>query len=316
MSDLFTTDEKVDFLFKKALNKPATSTSRDFFQELNITSRPYVYQEDIVSYTLPSSAPSDIQGLGDTSTDDNGRPLKGSYAGRTSSVDANIRYYHKIPLEMVAGTSGASWQAVNATQSHPGGYGDVAGTSATNYGVAASYGRVLQGSIPFNQATDGSYGVTLYKNTFVSIPFGAAGGGWLVDARPGIVTFYQFSNLSGVSETNIVYISFYRYVGSVGGTTTTQVSTMITGTLNNFTEPQVFTGGTNGSINDQSSAIQIDDRDVGELSTGELLDSIQIGGDYDGSWRFMVQKTEDGSAFLIQARSAGSWVDKGKFTTP
>lgn len=316
MSDLFTTDERVNLLFKKALNKPCTSIARDFFQEPSIVSRNFVYQEDIISYTLPTSAPSDLVGLTDSSTDDNGRPLKGSYAGRTSAIDTNIRYYHKIPLEAVVGTGGSSFQAMDATTSHPGGYGDVGGTSSTNYGVTGSYGRVLQGSIPFNHASDGSYGVTLYKSTLVAIPFGTAGGGWIVDARPGVVTFFQFGNVSGVGESNLPYISFFRYVGATGGVTNTQVQTMVTSTTNEFTAKQVFSGGADGSTLDNLAAIQVDTRNLASLDVGALLDAVQLGGNYDGSWRFCVQKTADGSRFLLQARQSGAWVTKSEFTTP
>jgi hypothetical protein len=316
MADLFTTDERVNLLFKKALNKPCTSTGREFFQEPSIVSRNYVYQEDIVSFTIPSSAPADLIGLGDTSTDDNGRALKGSYAGKTSAIDTNIKYYHKIPLEVVVGTGGSSFQAQDATTSHPGGYGDVSGTSPSNTGVSGSYGRVLRGSIPFNYADDGSYGVSLYKDTGVAIPFGSAGGGWIVDARPGVVTFFQYGNITGVGETNVPSISFYRYVGTTGGVSDTQVQAVVTATTNDFTTLQIFSGGTDGAVNDQLSAIQVDTRDVGTLATGAMLDAIQIGGNYDGSWRITVQKTSSGSQFMIQARDDGSWITKAAYSIP
>jgi hypothetical protein len=316
MADLFTTDERVNLLFKKALNKPCTSTGREFFQEPSIISRNYVYQEDIVSYAIPTPAPSDLIGLTDTSPDDNGRALRGSYAGKTSTIDPNIRYYHKIPLEVVVGTGGSSFQARDATTSHPGGYGDVSGATSGNTGVSGSYGRVLRGSIPFNYADDGSYGVTLYKSTGVAIPFGSAGGGWIVDARPGVVTFFQYGNITGVDDTSPPSISFFRYVGSTGGVTNTQVQTMVTATTNDFTTLQIFSGGTDGAVNDQLSAIQVDTRNVASLATGDMLDAIQIGGNYDGSWRVTVQKTSSGSQFMIQARDSGAWVTKAAYSIP
>lgn len=120
----FETSEKLDYLFKKAFYKPCTSNSREYFQEPTITSRPSVYQEDILSHSLPATVPTDLTNLGDASLDDNGHSLKGSYAGKTSSTDSNIRYYHKIPLEAISGTDGAAYQAQNASTSHPGGYAD------------------------------------------------------------------------------------------------------------------------------------------------------------------------------------------------
>lgn len=314
MSDQFTTDEKVDILFKQFVNKPCTLTSREYFQEPSITTRNFVYQEDIVSYSIPTTAPSDLITLGDNSLDDNGNKLKGSYAGKTSAENTNIRYYHKIPFEFFPGTGGSAWQSINATVSHPGGYAD--GTTSTNYGSSGSYGRVMQNSIPFNFATDNTYAVSVYKTNGDLIPYGAAGGGFLIEARPGTLKFYQFANITGVDESNIIYCSFFRYVGPTGGVTGNQVTSMITSVNNDFTAQQVFTGGVNSATNDTLSAIMIDNRDISSLGVGELLDALQFGGNYDGSWRTCVQRTSNGSQFLLQARQSGAWVTKSSWTIP
>ena len=308
MADLFTDSERINLLFKKVLNKPCTSTGRDFFQEPSIVSRNFVFPEDIVSVAIPLTAPSDLLNLTDTSLDDNNRPLKGSYAGKTSADYPNIRYYHKIPLEFMVGTGGSAFQAIEATTSHPGGFGDVNGVVSGNTGVAGSYDRVLQGSIPFNHAPDGTYGVTLFKDTMVAIPFGTAGGGWIVDARPGVITFFQFGNITGVGESNPIYASFYRYVGPTGVSGSTMT--------NNFSARQIFTGGENASTGDQLAAIQIDSRNVETLPLGEMLDAIQIGGNYDNSWRICVVNTASGSSFLIQTRQGGEWISKTTLTSP
>lgn len=313
MSDTISETEKLSVLWKHLFGKPATSTSREFFQEPNLNSRPFVYQEDIVSYKLPSSAPTDLQNLTDTSLDDNGNVLKGSYAGKTSSIDSNVRYYHKIPLEAVVGTGGSSFQSINASCSHPDGYAD--GVTQSNTGVTNSYGRVLQNSIPFNQAADGSYLVSIFKSSGVAIPFGTAGGGWVVDPRPGVVTFYAYNNLTGVSESYPISVSFYRYVGATGGVSSQDVQSMISGQTTEYTVKQVFTGG-DGSTGDQLTAVQIDTRGVSSLAEGALLDSLQWGGNEDGSWRVTVQKTQTGSKFLIQSRVSGVWVTKSCFTSP
>lgn len=313
MSDTISETEKLSVLWKRLFGKPATSTTREYFQEPNLTSRPFVYQEDIVSYKLPASAPSDLQNLSDSSLDDNGNVLKGSYAGKTSTIDTNIKYYHKIPLEAVVGTDGSSFQAVNASCSHPGGYAD--GTTAGDIGVPIPYGRVLQNSIPFNQASDGSYLVSVFKSTGVAIPFGTAGGGWVIDPRPGVLTFYAYNNLTGVSESAPISVSFYRYVGATGGVSSQDVQSMISGQTTEYTVKQVFSGG-DGSTGDQLSAVQIDTRGMTSLAEGELLDSLQWGANEDGSWRITVQKTQGGSRFLIQSRVSGVWVTKSCFTSP
>jgi hypothetical protein len=316
MGDLFTDAEQTSYLFKKSVGKPFTSTSRQFFQEPDLPARPLVYQDDIVSFAVPTSAPADIRGLGDSSLDDNGRILRGSYAGRTSTTDPNIRYYHKVPLEFVAGTGGAAWQTINATTSHPLGFGDATGTVSGNMGVAGSYGRVLQGSIPFNQDPTGTYLVTVYKDTFVVIPSGPAGGTAVIDTRAGTLVFHQFGNLAGVGESNRVYVSFFRYVGTYGGVSSSAIQNQVETTPNDFSVKQTFTGGVNGATDDSMTAIQIDTRDVASLSTGALLDALQIGGNFNGSWRFSVAKTATGSALMVQARESGSWVTKALFSTP
>lgn len=316
MSDQFTDSEKVSILFKKLVGQTYTTASREFFQEITAPARPLVYQDDIVSFNVSATAPADLVGLGDSSLDDNGRILKGSYAGRTSSTDPNVRYYHKIPLEFVAGTGGSSWQAIQASTSHPLGFGDAAGTSSGNMGIAGSYGRVLRACIPFNFDPAGSYLVNVFKDTMVAIPAGPAGGTWLVDTRAGTLTFHQYGNLTGVGESNRVFVSFYRYVGTYGGVSSSQINNIITASPNDFTSKQTFTGGTNGATNDSMTAIQIDDRDVAGLSDGALLDALQIGGNFNGSWRFSVMKTPTGSALMVQARESGSWVTKAQFSTP
>lgn len=313
--DLFTTDEKVDLLFKKLLNKPATVTSRSFFQEPNIVNRPVVYQEDVLSSPVPSVVPSDLRDLTDTSLDDNGYTLKGSYAGKTSSSDPNIRYYHKVQTEYMQGTNGACFQAVDAQTSHPQGYAD--GVNSANYGQVGTFGRVLQKSIPFNYATDGSYCVLVYKDDESAIPYGSAGGGFFVEDRAGIVNFYQVGNVTGVSEAHPVLVSFYKYVGPYGGVSSSQVNEFVTTQENDFTKKQVFTGGLDGATNDSLSAIQIDDRNLNELSDGALLDCLQFGGNFANSWRIIVQKATSGSRFSVQCRDGqGTWITKSTFASP
>jgi hypothetical protein len=318
MSSTFSDSEKVDLLFKHLLNKPRTISSRDFYQEPSVTSRSFVYQEDIVSYSIPSTAPSDLTSLGDTDTDDNGYLLKGSYAGKTSTSDTNIKYYHKIPLEMIAGTAGVAWQAQDATYSHPSGNAD--GITANSYGTSGSYGRVMQSSIPFNQATDGTYNTYLYKSTGVAIPFGASGGDWLIDARPGVLTFYGFDNITGVNSGNIVYASFFRYIGATGVTSNSSVvSSVVTSTSNDYTAQQIFTGGTDGATSDTLSAVMIDSGNVfsSSFTDGELMQALQWGGNYNGSWRVCVQRVSSSSSkFLIQARESGNWTTKSSFLSP
>lgn len=315
MSDLFTDSEKIDLLFKRMMNKVSTTTSRAFFQEPNITNRSFVYQEDMLAHAVPSTCPTDIKNLSDSDLDDRGNNLKGSYAGKTSSIDSNIRYYHKIPLEAIAGTGGASFQSKDATQSHPNGYAD--GSTSNNFGYSDTYGRVFQNSLPFNYASDGSYNVSVYKSDGTFIPFGSAGGGYVIEERGGVVTFFQYGNVTNVDETKPILVSFFKYVGNFGGVSQTQVNDMVTASTNEFQAKQIFTGGTDNSSGDLLTAIQIDTRDISALSDGQLMDAIQIGGNYANSWRIVVQKSTDGSRLMIQSRDgSGNWTTKTSFTSP
>ena len=307
--------EKLDLLFKKNYNKPCTNPSLQFFQEPNINSRNYVYQEDVLTHKIPDSAPSDLQQLRDNDLDDSGRPLLGSYAGKTSAVDTNIRYYHKIPFEPIPGSNGKSFQAMDAGQlSHPGGYGDVFRSDPTDHGYfngnGQQYGRVMQGSVPFNYASDGTYSVSIYKQSGAFIPFGV--GGSVIDARPGIVTY--FATIAGVSDTQPIYVSFYRYVGALGGGGTNTTEALATDQVNTFTAMQIFNGGVQGVTSDVLSSIKIDTRDISTLNDGELMKCLQIGGDYAGSFRLSVQKVSTGSRLLLQARGPNSWITKTSFT--
>lgn len=218
MSTGFSNDEKTNLLFKRSQYKPSTLNTRPFYTEPNRPAGPIVLPEQIWRDPIPEVAPPDLVALTDSSLDDNGKVMKGSLAGKTSG---NVRRYIKVPLTMFIGTDGAAYEAPNSSLSHPSGFAD--GVTAGDMGVSGSFNRVTQDTIPFNYDPLGSYEFNLFRGNEIEISFGT--GEWLVDSRPGALTFYQYDDISAdVSEFNPPLLSFYRYVGVKGlptGVTTT-----------------------------------------------------------------------------------------------
>jgi hypothetical protein len=302
-------------LLKKLLGKPSTLDTREFFQEPSRPSRPAIFQSQLYADVIPSTAPSDLQALTGSSLDDNGNVMLGSYVGRTSSTSPHIKRFIGIPLTGITGAGGASFEALSATRSHPNGYAN--GSTVGNLGSTGTYTRILQGAVPFNFDDAGSYYQNLYKaNSGATIgseiPAGATGGAWVVDNEGGIVTFYAYSNISGVSDVSPPTISFYRYVGTVGlSTSATVISDLLTSS-NTFTAPETFDGGATSGTSDSLQAIIVDDRDFSTV-TG-LAMSLQFGGNHNGSWRLLINSSgTTATSLAIQARSANVWVTKSSY---
>ena len=307
----FSNEEKTNLLFKKLMGKPSTLDSNKFFQEPSRPSRPTIIaSSQIWSKDLPSTAPSDLQALDETSTDDNGNSIVGSFVGKTSSECTYIKRYIKVPLTMVVGADDKSFECTDSNISHPSGYADgnyktSSGTSSdtgSDLGSSATYGRVLQDAIPFNIDPAGSYGHQLYRYDNSSIAFGAAGGDWVIDTEGGIVTFYNWSSGLSINESNPPCVSFYRYVGTKG-------------VSNSDTEQQLFAGGVddNGSHLDSLQAIQVDDANIASLGINNLSQCLQFGATLDGSWRIgAIGGGGDpvDTRFVIQVRNNGTWHSK------
>jgi len=142
-------------------------------------------------------------------------------------------------------------------------------TGSTNLSYFSSN---LIDSIPFNFG-DGTYNYTLYKNDGTTvIAFGD--GDWLVDNTAGLLTFYG-SLPSGVSSVLPPKISFYKYVGSKG------ISSSI-GTIQGLTAGSGLSGGgTVGFINmniELSSLSGLTFSSIGDNGTLEAaVDNTTIG---------------------------------------
>ncbi len=304
-----TTSQLTNLLFKKNYQKPSTLDSRLFFQEPNLPARSAVFQSQIYAQEIPSTAPSDLSSLTDSSLDDNGFVMKGSYAGKTSSLYPQIKRFIKVPLTEIIGTSGQGFECLTPSVSHPLGFAD--STSPTAYGHTASYGKVLQASIPFNQDVSGSYAINVYKSTESEIPFGSSGGSWLFDSDAGVLTFYAIGSVTGVSSSLAPLFSGYVYVGQFGASASGSAANETAGTANTFTEIQTFNGGAISGTADNLQTIVLDDRDLSTL-TGSSF-ALQMGGNHNGSWRVLIgggSGSASGTSFQIQSRIGGAWVVK------
>jgi hypothetical protein len=287
--------EKTNLLFKKLLGKPSTLTDREFFQEPNRPARTNVFQNQIFKDNIPETATTNLTSLTDTSLDDNGNTLAGSYVGKSDGI---IKRYIKIPLTLVDGTSGKAYEGLEATTSHPSGNNND-GSGGAN-GTSGTYNRITQDTIPFNFDKDGSYEIKLYKSNGQEIPFGYSGGEWIYDYESGIISFYEYSNISGIDENNPPLVSFYRYIGEKGVSVSSVNKT-------------VFDAGDKTGTGDGITAAQIDTRDLSSLALTSYSQAFQFGGDYNGSWRMVVSGgngNQGETKFRIQARIDGSWVDK------
>jgi hypothetical protein len=302
-----TTAQLANLLFKKGLGNPSTLDARLFFQEPNLPARSAVFQSQIYAEEVPSVAPSDLTSLTDSSLDDNGFVMKGSYAGKTSSLFPQIKRFIKIPLTEIIGTTGQAYECLTPTYSHPLGYAD--NSTPTNYGQSATYTKVLQSSVPFNADPLGSYIINVYRSTGTEIPFGT--GTWLFDAEAGVLTFYNIAGVSGVSSSTPPLFSGYVYVGQFGGSASGSASTEVTTTENTYTVKQIFAGGATSGTGDNLQTIVVDNRDLAAF-TGSTM-AVQFGSNADGSWRICLSGgsgVATATKFEIQARVGGVWLTK------
>lgn len=280
MSTGFSTAEKNNYLFKASQRKPSTLDERRFYTEPNRPAGPIVLPGQIWR-NLPDEAPSDLIALTDSSPDDNGNVMKGSLAGKTSGT---VRRYIKVPLTMLIGTDGKAYEAPNASVSHPNGYAD--GVTAGDTGVVGTYNRITQDVVPFNHDPLGSYLFNLYRSNEIEISFGT--GEWLVDNRSGIITFYEYDDISAdVDENNPPLFSFYRYIGEKG------VDSMISGGIT--------------SVYDE---IQFGTTCITDLGVTAYLGCLNFGEDCDGALRICASGgggDPTKPAILFQQKKNGEW---------
>lgn len=287
----FTTVDLSTLLYKKSLGLPNTLDTTASFSEPVRPARASVLQTQIYAEQIPTVAPSDLASV---TTDDVSSPLTGSIVGRTSAASPMIKKYLKVPLVTVPGSNAQAFECA----------------------LDATYGRVLQDSVPFNIDPNGSYVYTLYKNDGTTvIPFGLAN--WNLDNESGVLTFYSDASVIGVTAALPPRLSFYKYVGQKGAQTSQQTTNTISNSSLVFTKPETFIGGSTTDYADPNASIILDNRDIATLPADVPSMSLMIGGNYNGSWRISIfggGGNALATSLHFQARVNGNWVTKDVYS--
>ena len=196
-------NNKINYVFKKLLNKPNTIINAEYFQEPsiifdhNINNNMYLFsQKNFLRDTIPSNLSPILQ---NSEEDDSGKSIIGSLTGKTIN---NVTKFDKIAMTYVYGS-----QLKNDS-------GQIISISF--------FLKELCNSIPFTFDSYGSYTTTVYRSDSISkieVPHNE--GDWLVDHDNGILTFYNSMNINinsnlYIKPDNPPYISFYKYAGQVG----------------------------------------------------------------------------------------------------
>lgn len=262
-------NEKVDILFKKTnFNTTSLNIDKEYYEERIDLNRRRVI--------LPEQIWSNgIPGTAPTLeyTEELALGITNPIPGESSPVDYSyIKKYIKIDTEHVYGSNNTSY-----------------------------YSSSLINTIDFLHDPSGSYMGKLYRNDGVTeIPFGTEGGNWILDYSSGIITFHDYDKVSGfVDENNPPKITFWKYEGNYG---------LDPGVTSPTTAITTFNGGNSSGSGDDIHSIIVDDRFVGNFLTSNYSRSIQLGGDYEGSWRIVVRGggsgTPSNSSLELQKRSA------------
>ena len=206
----FSVEEKVNYLFKKSLLKPSINNTLPYFQEPAIINRQHILNSQILRDNIPYEVPSELR---NATTDDNGNNIEGSTVGKTSN-DGTIKKFVKLTLEVVSGSNNIAYKGPN----------DNDGNSLLKY------------AIPFNHnpySDSRSYTYTLYKNDETTI-INYGDGEWIFDVDSGIITFYDYANITSVNSSLPPKITFYKYSGTKGidvsSITSSHIGTLTLGT--------------------------------------------------------------------------------------
>ncbi|MDC0366966.1 tail fiber domain-containing protein [bacterium] len=190
----FTDAEKTDLLFKKFVGKPTTDSSLAYYAEPSMDARSKVFSDtQLFTNTIPTTRP--VDGDGGWDTDPSGLTAGQTATWSDSNGTAIIKYYYQHPLVQVTPGNDMAYK------------GDDGGSNT------------LQNSIPFNYDAAGGYGIKLYRQTgdAVGDQIFDGTGQFAVDPDSGVLTFYHHSDVSGyVTGSNPPYLSFYKYLGTIG----------------------------------------------------------------------------------------------------
>jgi hypothetical protein len=198
-------NKKINYVFKKLLNKPNTSIDLPYFQEPsilfghNINNNISIFSQK--NFFRDTISPSLDLSLRNAITDNNGNNLTGSLMGKTIN---NVTKFEKLRMSYIYGSQIKNENNIITSISF--------------------FLKELCNSIPFTFDSEHSYTTLLFRqntqdNSYVSLTHNE--GEWLVDHDTGIVTFYSSMNLNidtnlHITPNNPPYISFYKYDGQIG----------------------------------------------------------------------------------------------------
>ena len=198
---------ELDVLWKRYQHHCSTSVRKNYFEERDTPeSRDEIYLSQIYAQIqlLTPDLPSDLQLLTGSSSDDVGRPLSGSYYGKTSSINSIVKKYLKVGLVATPSGCGRAFCApdcitVNAQQTAPFTIGEIvvgmsSGAKACVVTVEGTYvflkniqpygsfrtGEIAQGSLSNGQAvvTQDASKCPLSRVIRNVIPFEFGNGGY------------------------------------------------------------------------------------------------------------------------------------------
>lgn len=202
------TNDKLDFLYKKSLNiafgSPPTGTTfgsnlTDPAAETSGFNRPRVFPyTQLFQQYIPSTAPTDL--IKDTTFGSGANGTLSSLAGSTTAATSCGRYYSSAYPHIVKYIG--IKLATAGTHSYY--YSSPASSTSTN---------LLQNAIPTNYDIGSStYAVAVYDSTGTSITSNSASYPWLFDPDVGYLTFVNNTDPSNLPPG----ITFWRYEGTIG----------------------------------------------------------------------------------------------------
>ena len=169
-------NKKINYVFKKLLNKPNTSIDLPYFQEPNILFGHNINNNISIfsqkNFFRDTISPSLDLSLKNAITDNNGNNLTGSLTGKTIN---NVTKFDKLRMSYIYGSQIKNENNIITSISF--------------------FLKELCNSIPFTFDSDYSYTTLLFRqntqdNSYVSLTHNE--GEWLVDNDTGIITFYSY----------------------------------------------------------------------------------------------------------------------------
>ena len=243
----FSTEEKVDLLFKKFFDKPTTDVNLPFYSEPSSSNgQKLILQSQILSQDVPSSVPVDgwDTGIADTTLATFKASMNNGDTINHSTYP--IQYVYKAQMSIVTNGNNKAYKCMSGT---------------TN---------LLQYSLPFSLDSQGSYGVELYSSANNRIYDGT--GEWVIDVDHGILTFFHYETVqSYVSSTLLPRISFFRYTGSRGLSSFQSLWTETSSSIYHINKNVMIGTTTNSQTDSYDLEVQGDIKSYANVHCQELI---------------------------------------------